>query len=117
MIGLGHVGLPLARLFSTKYPTVGFDTNQDRCDALMAGQDATLDLEVSDELLQDAIKNDGFICTIDLEKNRDCDFYVVAVSTPVDSNNRILIWISNWIISVVFGVFITEKLRNVNLCA
>ena len=54
MIGLGYVGLPLARLFSTKYPTVGFDMNAKRCEALMAGHDATL--EVSDELLQDAIK-------------------------------------------------------------
>lgn len=36
VIGLGYVGLPLARLFSTKYPTVGFDTNRKRCDALMA---------------------------------------------------------------------------------
>ena len=51
VIGLGYVGLPLARLFSTKYKTVGFDMNQKRVDALMAGHDATL--EVSDELLQD----------------------------------------------------------------
>ena len=53
VIGLGYVGLPLARLFSTKYTTVGFDLNAKRCEALMAGHDATL--EVSDELLQDAI--------------------------------------------------------------
>ena len=54
VIGLGYVGLPLARLFSTKYETVGFDMNQARVDALMAGHDATL--EVADDLLQDAIK-------------------------------------------------------------
>ena len=35
VIGLGYVGLPLARLFSTKYQTVGFDMNQSRVDALM----------------------------------------------------------------------------------
>ena len=86
VIGLGYVGLPLARLFSTKYPTVGFDMNQKRCDALMAGHDATL--EVADELLQDAIKNHGFICTSDIEKIRDCNFYIVAVPTPVDSDNN-----------------------------
>ena len=57
VIGLGYVGLPLARLFSTKYKTVGFDMNAARCAALMAGHDATL--EVSDELLQDAINNHG----------------------------------------------------------
>lgn len=84
VVGLGYVGLPLARLFSTKYPTVGFDLNQARVDALMAGHDTTL--EVSDELLQDAIHNHGFVCTTDMEKIRDCNFYVVAVPTPVDEN-------------------------------
>ena len=86
VIGLGYVGLPLARLFSTKFPTVGFDMNQRRVDALMAGHDATL--EVSDDLLQEAIGKHGFVCTTDLEKIRDCNFYVVAVPTPVDENNR-----------------------------
>lgn len=86
VIGLGYVGLPLARLFSTKYPTVGFDMNAARCEALMAGHDATL--EVSDELLQDAIRNHNFKCTADIEEIRDCNFYVVAVPTPVDENNN-----------------------------
>ncbi len=85
VIGLGYVGLPLARLFSTKYKTVGFDMNQRRVDALMTGHDATL--EVADDLLQEAIAN-GFKCTTDIEEIRDCNFYVVAVPTPVDSNNR-----------------------------
>ena len=86
VIGLGYVGLPLARLFSTKYKTVGFDMSQGRVDALMAGHDATL--EVSDELLQDAINNHGFICTTQLDDIKDCNFYVVAVPTPVDENNN-----------------------------
>lgn len=86
VIGLGYVGLPLARLFSTKYKTIGFDMNQNRVDALMQGHDATL--EVADDLLQDAINNHGFICTTDLEQIRDCNFYVVAVPTPVDENNN-----------------------------
>ncbi len=86
VIGLGYVGLPLARLFSTKYPTIGFDMNQSRVDALMLGHDATL--EVSDELLQDAIRNHGFRCTTRLDEIRQCNFYVVAVPTPVDKNNN-----------------------------
>ena len=86
VIGLGYVGLPLARLFSTKYPTIGFDMNQRRVDALMAGHDATL--EVADEILQEAIGKYGFRCTTDLDAIRDCNFYVVAVPTPVDENNR-----------------------------
>ncbi len=86
VIGLGYVGLPLARLFATKYPTIGFDMNQSRVDALNAGHDATL--EVADDLLQDAIKNHEFKCTTSIEDIKECNFYVVAVPTPVDENNR-----------------------------
>lgn len=86
VVGLGYVGLPLARLFSTKYKTVGFDMNQQRVDALMEGHDATL--EVGDDLLQEAITKHGFVCTTNLEAIRDCNVYIVAVPTPVDENNR-----------------------------
>lgn len=85
VIGLGYVGLPLARLFSTKYETIGFDMSQSRVDALMSGHDATL--EVDDNLLQEAIAN-GFKCTTDINDIKDCNFYVVAVPTPVDNDNR-----------------------------
>ena len=80
VIGLGYVGLPLARLFSTKYNTVGFDMSSNRVNALMSGHDTTL--EVPDELLQTALAN-GFVCTSDIDAIRDCNFYVVAVPTPV----------------------------------
>ena len=86
VIGLGYVGLPLARLFSTKYPTVGFDINRLRVDALMQGHDDTM--EVEDDLLQDAINNHGFRCTSNLEDIKGCNVYIVAVPTPVDDNNR-----------------------------
>ena len=85
VIGLGYVGLPLARLFSTKYECIGFDMNQSRVDALNSGHDTTL--EVSDELLHKAIEN-GFKCTTQIENIINCNFYVVAVPTPVDLNNR-----------------------------
>ena len=85
VIGLGYVGLPLARLFSTKFPTIGYDLNAKRVEALNNGHDDTL--EVDDELLQQALKS-GFKCTTDLSQISDCNFYVVAVPTPVDENNR-----------------------------
>ena len=85
VIGLGYVGLPLARLFSTKYETIGYDMNPKRVETLMSGHDNTL--EVSDELLQAAIAK-GFKCTTRLDDIRDCNFYVVAVPTPVDANNH-----------------------------
>ncbi len=86
VIGLGYVGLPLARLFSTKYPTIGFDMNQNRVDTLMSGHDTSL--EVSDELLQEAIHKNGFVCTTNIEMIKQCNFYIVAVPTPVDINNN-----------------------------
>jgi len=85
VIGLGYVGLPLARLFSTKYQTVGFDKSERRVQQLLTGHDDTL--EVEDHLLQEALMN-GLTCTTDIEKIRDCNFYVVAVPTPVDINNN-----------------------------
>lgn len=86
VIGLGYVGLPLARLFSTKFQTIGFDMNQSRVDALNSGHDATL--EVDERLLQEAIQKKGFRCTTNIEDIKDYNFYVVAVPTPVDENNR-----------------------------
>ena len=85
VIGLGYVGLPLARLFSTKYETIGFDMNEKRVQMLMKGHDTTL--EVADELLQSAIHN-GFKCTSKIEDIRSCNFYIIAVPTPVDRNHN-----------------------------
>ena len=86
VIGLGYVGLPLARLFSTKFPTKGYDKNSQRVKRLMEGHDDTL--EVSDGLLSEAISDNGFVCTDDLEDIRDCNLYIVAVPTPVDIYNH-----------------------------
>lgn len=93
VIGLGYVGLPLARLFSTKYPVVGFDINKGRIAELMSGTDSTL--EVSDELLQSSLVesapargNTGLFCSCNLEDIKDCNYYIVTVPTPVDKNNR-----------------------------
>ena len=86
VIGLGYVGLPLARLFSTKYHTVGYDMNANRVNSIMSGHDATL--EVPDDMLREAISKHGFSCTTNLDDIRQCNFYVVAVPTPVDENNR-----------------------------
>ena len=55
ILGLGYVGLPLARLFATKYPVVGFDINQERIDELRKGHDSTL--EVEDDILQGVLKD------------------------------------------------------------
>ena len=86
VIGLGYVGLPLARLFSTKYKTIGFDRNHNRVAEIMSGHDSTMELD--ERLLKEAIEKNGFLCTSDPEKIKECNIYIVAVPTPVDENNR-----------------------------
>lgn len=91
IIGLGYVGLPLARLFATKYNTIGFDINAARIHELKSGTDSTL--EVEDEVLQAVLVNNtnedkGLYVTNQLDEIRDCNFFVVTVPTPVDKNNR-----------------------------
>ena len=91
IIGLGYVGLPLARLFATKYPVVGFDINTDRISELMSGVDSTL--EVDNETLQSVLTSEdsdsnGLFCTNQLDKIKDCNYYIITVPTPVDKNNR-----------------------------
>lgn len=91
VIGLGYVGLPLARLFATKYSVVGFDINAKRVDELMSGVDSTL--EVEDETLQTVLvrknsKETGLFCTNSIAEIADCNYYIITVPTPVDKNNR-----------------------------
>ncbi|MDR2119189.1 MAG: nucleotide sugar dehydrogenase [Tannerellaceae bacterium] len=91
VIGLGYVGLPLARLFATKYPVVGFDINATRVNELKTGMDRTL--EVDEAALWAVLKSEpgdaaGLYCTCDVNKLKDCTVYIVTVPTPVDKNNR-----------------------------
>ncbi|GAA0720663.1 nucleotide sugar dehydrogenase [Aquimarina litoralis] len=91
IIGLGYVGLPLARLFATKFPVIGFDINQNRIEELRSGKDTTL--EVEDEILQSVLTesskmDQGLFCSSNIEDIKDCNYYVVTVPTPVDKNNR-----------------------------
>ncbi|WP_374449235.1 nucleotide sugar dehydrogenase [Cloacibacterium normanense] len=93
VIGLGYVGLPLARLFATKYPVIGFDINKERVEALNKGRDNTL--EVSNELLcaaltekNPSVGDTGLFCSYNIEDIKDSNIYIITVPTPVDKNNR-----------------------------
>jgi UDP-N-acetyl-D-galactosamine dehydrogenase len=95
IVGLGYVGLPLARLFSIKYPVVGFDINLVRAKGLMVGHDSNL--EIDDELLRAALVdknpvianlNQGLFCSANLEDIKGCNIYIITVPTPIDKNNR-----------------------------
>ncbi|KAA2215704.1 nucleotide sugar dehydrogenase [Chryseobacterium sediminis] len=95
VIGLGYVGLPLARLFATTYPVVGFDINQKRIEELNTGTDSTL--EVDDDVLKAVLKynnpfsqtaENGLYCSADINDIKDANIYIVTVPTPVDKHNR-----------------------------
>lgn len=94
IIGLGYVGLPLARLFATKYPVVGFDINTERIDQLNKGTDHTL--EVENDILQAVLVKDnpiktniiGLYNSNNLEDIKEATIFIVTVPTPVDKNNR-----------------------------
>jgi len=91
IIGLGYVGLPLARLLATKYAVVGFDINLNRVADLKKGIDATQ--EVDNKLLQKVLANThgkekGLFITADATYLKDCTYYIVTVPTSVDKNNQ-----------------------------
>ena len=83
MIGLGYVGLPVAISFGRKLPTIGFDIRQRRVDELKKGHDETL--ETTAEQLASAKHLE---MTADPARLAECTFYIVAVPTPIDANNR-----------------------------
>ncbi|MGG6231759.1 nucleotide sugar dehydrogenase [Tenacibaculum sp. SDUM215027] len=91
IIGLGYVGLPLARLFATKYSVVGFDINKDRIQKLNEGIDITKEVE-SGELLSvlrsKGTEGNGLFCTYEIEDIKSCNIFIITVPTPVDKNNR-----------------------------
>lgn len=93
VIGLGYVGLPLATLFASKYPVVGYDINQKRINELKQGSDATL--EVSDQALKNVLQSAnpidkesvGLYFTTNESHLKSANYYIITVPTPVDKNN------------------------------
>ena len=91
IIGLGYVGLPLARLFATKYPVVGFDINSNRIKELNSGFDATMELDeatLKSVLVANVSNTNGLYCSSELDDLTSCNYYIVTVPTPVDKNNH-----------------------------
>ena len=91
IIGLGYVGLPLARLFATKYSVIGFDIKSSRINEIMSGIDSTLELD--NQLLQSVLvkensESNGLFCTDKLDSIKNCNYYIITVPTPVDNNNK-----------------------------
>jgi UDP-N-acetyl-D-glucosamine/UDP-N-acetyl-D-galactosamine dehydrogenase len=94
IIGLGYVGLPLARLFATQYTVVGFDINTKRIQDLKLGIDTTQEIDtvvLKDVLITEnelSSRKPGLFVTNEKHLIADCNFYIITVPTPVDKNNR-----------------------------
>jgi UDP-N-acetyl-D-galactosamine dehydrogenase len=91
IIGLGYVGLPLARLFATKYSVLGYDIKKERIAELQTGIDSTL--ELTSDVLKSVIVSDknsekGVYFTSNLEDISTCTYFIITVPTPVDKNNK-----------------------------
>lgn len=82
VIGLGYVGLPVALAFARKLPTIGFDIREERIRALCHHEDAT------GEVATGELRDSTLTLTSDPAKLAEASFFIVAVPTPIDANNR-----------------------------
>jgi len=82
IVGLGYVGMPIAVAFADKVDVIGFDISKEKVDLYNQGIDPTK--EVGD----DAIKNTNVEFTYDEKRLKDAKFHIVAVPTPVSSDNK-----------------------------
>jgi UDP-N-acetyl-D-galactosamine dehydrogenase len=82
VIGLGYVGLPLAIEFSKKYPTVGFDLNEERIKQLKEDIDKTLEVDEKE------LNKTNITYTTEVKDIVDCNTYIITVPTPVDKYNN-----------------------------
>ncbi len=81
VIGLGYVGLPIALAFAKKISVIGFDINAERVELMKKG------IDPSKELKADDFKDCDIEFTNSLDILKQANFFIVAVPTPVDSNN------------------------------
>jgi len=82
IIGLGYVGLPLAIEFSKKYRTIGFDKKESRINQLLDSVDIT------EEVLSENLKKSNIVFTNSKKDIKDCNIYIIAVPTPIDSSKK-----------------------------
>ena len=85
IIGLGYVGLPPAAAFAERYTVVRSDINEERMQELKNRFDRTLE---PDGALLTAIRK-RIVFSAKAEDIKDCQIYIVTVSTPIDASNRI----------------------------
>lgn len=82
IIGLGYVGLPLAVEFARYYPTIGYDINPDRIDALQQGKDSNREVATSD------LRQSQLSFSAQADALSDCTVYIVTLPTPVRADHK-----------------------------
>tara|TARA_B100000401_G_C52799844_1_gene717926 strand:- start:71 stop:1336 length:1266 start_codon:yes stop_codon:yes gene_type:complete len=82
IIGLGYVGLPLAIEFSKKYRTIGFDKKESRINQLLDS------IDITEEILSEDLKKSNIVFTNSKKDIKDCNIYIIAVPTPIDSSKK-----------------------------
>lgn len=83
VVGLGYVGLPVALAFARHFPgTVGFDIDRRRVEELLQGRDRTGEQD------EESLRGTTLRLTWDPAELSGCTFFVVAVPTPIDADNR-----------------------------
>jgi UDP-N-acetyl-D-glucosamine dehydrogenase len=94
IIGLGYVGLPLARAFSDREIAVlGFDVDPSKVARLERGESCIG--HVSDAVIHQMRKN-GFKATVDFQRLDEPDVIIICVPTPLtDSRDPDLSYIVN----------------------
>ena len=82
VIGLGYVGFPLAWALSRRFPVTGFDEDSGRVEELKSGHDRTGEVGMS------ALLGSALDLTSEADGLSAADVFIIAVPTPVDSENK-----------------------------
>lgn len=90
VIGLGYVGLPLAKLFASRYAVTAYDHDPERISALLAGKDKNRQFSPEElKAVQSVTKSkQGVYFTENADDLDGCDIFIVTVPTPVDIHNK-----------------------------
>ena len=83
VIGLGYVGLPIFLRLQKKFKTIGFDNNPKRIIELNQRIDRNKEFKKKELVLH----NDS-ILSYSLDAIRNCNFFIIAVPTPIYKNNK-----------------------------
>ena len=81
VIGLGYVGLQVASALGKLQEVIAFDVNKKRLEELKLGKD------VSGEVNKKNLLKSNLRYTSNEEDLKNVDFYIIAVPTPIDSDN------------------------------